>query len=85
MSEHVINKRKRCNQSDSQLPCDLCFCSNTPDNFASPCGGCRQIMSEFGNYWVIVTKPDGSYKQCTLTELLPNGFSKTDLEAGQTK
>ena len=61
------------------------FYRNIPDKFASPCGGCRQIMSEFGNYWVIVTKPDDSYEQCTVADLLPNGFTKTDLEAGQKK
>ena len=59
------------------------FCRNIPDKFASPCGGCRQIISEFGNYWVILTKPDDSYKLCTVSDLLPNGFTVDDLQAGQ--
>ena len=61
------------------------FYRNIPDKFASPCGGCRQIISEFGDYWIIVTKPDDSYRQCTISELLPNGFTKMDLEAGRNK
>ena len=61
---------------------------NTKENFASPCGNCRQIMLEFASksdYWVIMTKPDGSYKKpmVTATELLPHSFTSTDLQDGQ--
>ena len=89
----ILNKHFCCRILSSSIqPCIVCiqlcvcrsFCyRNIPDRFASPCGGCRQIISEFGNYWVILTKPDGTYEQCTVSDLLPNGFTKTDLAAGQ--
>jgi len=40
-----------------------------------PCGGCRQVMSEFGVERVIVTAGDGSsIRENTLAELLPHQF-----------
>ncbi len=42
---------------------------------AYPCGGCRQVMSEFGVERVIVTAGDGSaVREHTLDELLPLRF-----------
>jgi len=47
---------------------------------AYPCGGCRQIMAEFGVERVIVTAGDGSaVREHTLDELLPHRFGPEDL------
>ncbi len=43
--------------------------------FTMPCGACRQVMAEFQIPYVIVTKPDDTYRIMTLEELLPHSFS----------
>ena len=43
--------------------------------FTMPCGACRQVMAEFQSPYVIVTKPDDTYRIMTLEELLPHSFS----------
>lgn len=65
----------------------LCAFRNTEEKHASPCGNCRQVMSEFAekNFWVIMTKPDGSYKEKTVEDLLPHSFRSDDLHQGQSK
>ena len=42
-----------------------------------PCGICRQVMSEFckPDFTVLVVTGNNSYKEFTLSELLPNAFS----------
>ncbi|KAM3842427.1 cytidine deaminase [Diretmus argenteus] len=46
------------------------------DRFVGPCGACRQVLMEFGSDWVVyLTKPDGSYKETSLRELLPQAFA----------
>lgn len=49
-----------------------------PDNFAYPCGVCRQVMGEFcyGDFVIIVAKDVNDYKIHTLDELLPARFEK---------
>lgn len=46
------------------------------NRFCTPCGGCRQRLSEFGAADTIVwsADPDGAHMQQTLAELLPHGF-----------
>lgn len=45
-------------------------------DYCTPCGVCRQVMSEFcdGDFTVILGKADGEYKTISLGELLPYGF-----------
>lgn len=43
--------------------------------FTMPCGACRQVMAEFQIPYVIVTKPDDTYRVMTLAALLPCSFS----------
>ncbi|XP_061565946.1 zgc:103586 [Cololabis saira] len=46
------------------------------DQFVGPCGACRQVLLEFGSDWTVyLTKPDGSYKETSIRELLPLAFS----------
>ncbi len=40
----------------------------------SPCGACRQVMSEFGNFEVILSNLDGEVKLTSVDELLPGAF-----------
>ena len=51
------------------------------DNGGSPCGGCRQVMAEFG-LDTIVLLADGSgkiVKETTVKELLPEAFTPKHL------
>jgi cytidine deaminase len=51
------------------------------DNGGSPCGGCRQVMAEFG-LDIIVLIADGEghlQKQMTVEELLPEAFTPKHL------
>lgn len=51
------------------------------DNGGSPCGGCRQVMAEFG-LDTIVLLADGSgrlMKETTVRELLPEAFTPDQL------
>ncbi|MCX7682905.1 MAG: cytidine deaminase [Anaerolineae bacterium] len=53
------------------------------ENGATPCGACRQMMREFGaEMTVLLADAQGHYRQTTLTALLPDSFSASDLEAG---
>lgn len=46
----------------------------------SPCGICRQFIREFGTHIVIyLTRPDGTYVEKTLEEILPLSFGPEDL------
>src|SRR5215217_4899925 len=52
------------------------------DNGGSPCGGCRQVMAEFG-LDTIVLMADGKghiVKETTVKELLPEAFTPEHLE-----
>ncbi len=52
------------------------------DNGGSPCGGCRQVMAEFG-LDTIVLLADGSgkiIKETTVKELLPEAFTPDHLK-----
>jgi len=52
------------------------------DQFAFPCGSCRQVMMEFCNkdtFIVIVAKSETDYKVYSLKELLPEGFGPDNL------
>lgn len=54
------------------------------DNGGSPCGGCRQVLAEFG-LETIVLIADGRgqmVKQTTVAELLPDAFTAEKLGQG---
>jgi cytidine deaminase len=44
-----------------------------------PCGGCRQVMREFGVRSVVMRDADGSAIETSLDELLPLSFGPEDL------
>lgn len=41
---------------------------------AAPCGACRQVLAEFGDFPVILAGLDGSPQATTVRDLLPNAF-----------
>lgn len=49
----------------------------------SPCGGCRQKISEFAssNVKVIMADLDGDLEEVTIGDLLPAGFDKSHLDS----
>lgn len=50
------------------------------DGPCSPCGACRQVMSEFGpQARVILTNLKGDVQVTSVRELLPGAFTPTDL------
>lgn len=52
------------------------------DGPVSPCGACRQVMSEFGpEARVILTNLKGHVQLTSVKELLPGAFLQTDLPA----
>lgn len=58
--------------------------SCSPDGTASPCGICRQFLSEFGPDMVFFFGPDEDHlKRKTLSELLPGQFRVSKASAGE--
>ena len=50
------------------------------ENGGSPCGACRQVLSEFaGNMRVLVADAAGNCRTWSLSELLPDQFRPADL------
>ncbi|SHH20444.1 cytidine deaminase [Thermosipho atlanticus] len=46
----------------------------------SPCGACRQVMAEFGDFNVILVSKDKKIKKMTVKDLLPYSFEKENLK-----
>ncbi|GAB6087825.1 cytidine deaminase [Alkaliphilus crotonatoxidans] len=54
------------------------------DDYASPCGACRQVMAEFGlQIKVLMGNKDGDYYIKTSGELLPGSFTNQQLESNK--
>lgn len=51
-------------------------------DFATPCGVCRQVMAEFceDDFEVIVALSEQDFKLFTLSQLLPFGFCKDNID-----
>jgi cytidine deaminase len=53
---------------------------SSPDGPAWPCGGCRQVLHEFGQDLVVISEdPGGMRHERELAELLPDAFGPDDL------
>lgn len=51
------------------------------DDFISPCGACRQVISDLcGNIDIIMVNRAGDYKTVKVSDLLPFAFSDEDLK-----
>ena len=55
--------------------------SSDIDDFISPCGACRQVISELmeEDADVFLTKNENEYKEIKVKDLLPFAFKKEDL------
>ncbi len=53
----------------------------TPENYCSPCGVCRQVMKEFcsSDFEIIMAKNADDYRIMTLSDLLPESFDKREV------
>ncbi|EJU24130.1 cytidine deaminase [Peptoanaerobacter stomatis] len=50
--------------------------------YTPPCGVCRQVMMEFcdyNNFIIILAKSERDYKEYKLSEIMPLGFNKNNL------
>jgi cytidine deaminase len=52
---------------------------------AAPCGACRQVLAEFGDFPVILAGLDGYQRSTTVKTLLPIAFDPTTLAAALEK
>ncbi len=52
---------------------------------ASPCGACRQVLAEFGDFPVILAGLDGCQESTTVRALLPLAFDPATLSAASKK
>ena len=51
------------------------------ENGGTPCGACRQVLSEFGpNMRVIVSDTSGNSREYRIPDLIPDFFTPADLE-----
>lgn len=52
-----------------------------PEDYAFPCGVCRQVMAEFceGDFEIITAISEEEYQSYRLEELLPERFGKSNL------
>ncbi|XP_055863898.1 cytidine deaminase-like isoform X2 [Biomphalaria glabrata] len=57
----------------------IAVATNVSEKYMSPCGACRQFLSEFtkdsGDYDIYMSKPDLTYDKKKISELLPCAFS----------
>jgi cytidine deaminase len=49
------------------------------DEPTPPCGGCRQYLSEFGDFAVVAETAGGTRREWTVSELLPDSFGPSFL------
>jgi cytidine deaminase len=49
----------------------------------SPCGACRQVLVEFGNFPVILANPEGERIVTSVADLLPDAFTPESLAKSQ--
>jgi len=50
---------------------------------ATPCGACRQVMAEFGDFPVIIANLEGQRRATSVAELLPDAFGPETLGEDQ--
>jgi cytidine deaminase len=41
---------------------------------ATPCGACRQVLAEFGDFAILLANPEGERRFTSVSKLLPGAF-----------
>lgn len=62
------------NQVQGKLKLRAIAVVNGRDVPCSPCGACRQVIAEFGEYTVCVFRGENEYIDMSIAELLPETF-----------
>ncbi len=71
--------------SDGKKSFQAIAISGDAKEYLYPCGVCRQVMIEFcdpDTFRILLVRPDGTYKEHTLSELLPGAFTKEEMQKG---
>ncbi|MDN6162130.1 MAG: cytidine deaminase [Atopostipes sp.] len=68
--------------SEGSLEFDKMVVTGNTEGPISPCGACRQVLSEFcePDMPIILTNIKGDIEETTIAELLPNAFTQADLK-----
>lgn len=68
--------------SEGEHKIDVIAIAGDTEGPISPCGACRQVISEFsdGNTKVILTNLNGDTEETTISKLLPGAFTPKDLQ-----
>ena len=56
---------------------------STRMDYCPPCGVCRQVMAEFCEpkaFRILMARTETDYRECSLEEVLPFGFTKEELQ-----
>lgn len=61
----------------------IAVCTDVKKKLVSPCGACRQFMSEFNDIEIVMTNNEKERKETKLSELLPMAFDDEALQNGQ--
>lgn len=51
----------------------------------SPCGACRQVLSELSTHLHVVSQSEGERREWALADLLPDAFEKSFVKGSGTK
>ena len=68
--------------SEGNLEFEAIAITGDAEDYIYPCGVCRQVMAEFcepDTFLVILAKNENEWKNFTLEEILPGGFTAKDL------
>ena len=66
--------------SEGERPIAIAIYLADSEDYAYPCGACRQVMAEFGNLTVIIAKSESKWIEKKLDELMPLAFSPDALQ-----
>lgn len=64
---------------DRRVEALLVMTDRTPP--VAPCGACRQVLAEFGDFPVLLADPECIRSTTSVAELLPHPFGAVDLDA----
>ena len=63
----------------------LALITDVKDTFSAPCGGCRKVMNEFGDFPIIVANESGKFLTYKVSDFLPYAFDQSQLDGDHIK